>query len=73
VYILRNWGDAPPEPIATKFGISLYKTEVINISKFGVDWFSNFGSGEVQNLTFDIGTTTGPNHCSAAALARDEL
>jgi len=71
VYISRTWGDAPLKPIATEFGNSLYITEVINRSKFGVDWFSRFGSGEVQNLTFAIGTTTGPYHCSAAALARD--
>jgi len=57
--------------MATKFGNFLYITEVINRSKFGVDWFSSFGSGEVQNLTFAIRTTTGPYYCSATALARD--
>jgi len=44
---------------------------VINGSKFGVDWFGSFGSAEVQNLPFPIGTTTGPYHCSATMLARD--
>jgi len=44
---------------------------VINRSKFGVDWFSSFGSGEEQNLMIPIGTTTGSYHCSATALARD--
>jgi len=71
VFISPTWGDAPLEPIATKFGSSLYLTEVINRLKFGVDWFSSFGSGEVHKLMFAIGTTTGPYHCSATALARD--
>jgi len=71
VYISPTWGDAPLEPIATKFGNSLYLTEVINRSKFGVDWLGNFGSGEVQNLRLPIGTTSGPYHCSPTALARD--
>jgi len=57
--------------MATKFGNSLYIPEVINSLKFGVDWFSSFGSGEVQNLTFAIGTTTDHYHSSTAALARD--
>jgi len=57
VYISPTWGDAPLKPIATKFSNSLYLTEVINRSKFGVDWYSSFGSGEVQNLRFPIGTT----------------
>jgi len=48
VYISPTWGDAPLEPITTKFSSSLYVTEVINPSKFGVDWFGSFGSGEVQ-------------------------
>jgi len=64
-------GDAPLEPIATKFGNSLYPTEVISRSKFGVDWYGSFGSGEVQNVPFLIGTTSGPYHCSATALARE--
>jgi len=51
---------------------SLYLTKVINLSKFGVDWFGSFGSGEAQNSPFPIGTTTGPYHCSATALARDD-
>jgi len=71
MYISPTCGDAPLEPIATKFGKSHYLTEVINRSKFGVDWFSSFGSGEIQKLMFAIGTTTGPYHCSATALARD--
>jgi len=71
VYISPTWGDAPLQPIATKFGNSLHLTKAINRSKFGVDWFSSFGSGEVHNLAFAIGTTTGPYHCSATALARD--
>jgi len=54
VYISPTWGDAPLESIATKFGNSLYLNEVINRSKFGFDWFSSFGSGEVQNLTFAL-------------------
>jgi len=71
VYISPAWGDAPLEPIATKFGNSFYLTKVINRSKFGVDWFSSFGSGDLQNLMFAIGTTSGPSHCSATALASD--
>jgi len=71
VYISPTWRDAPLEAIATKLGNSLYLTEVINYSKLCVDLFSSFGSGEVQNLTFAIGTTTCPYHCSATALARD--
>jgi len=71
VYISPTWGDASLEPTATKFGNSLYLTELSNRSKFGVDWFCSFGSGEVQNLMLAIGRTTGPYHCSAAALARD--
>jgi len=63
--------DAALEPIANKFGNSLYLSELINRSKFGVDWFSNFGSGKVHNLMFVIGTKSGPYHCSATALARD--
>jgi len=55
VYISPTWGDAPLEPIATKFGNSLYLTEVISRLIFGVDWFSSFGSGEAQNLMFLIG------------------
>jgi len=43
----------------------------INRSKFGVDWFGSFSSGEVQKLHFAMGTTSGPFHCSATALARD--
>jgi len=38
-------------------------------SKFGVDWFSSFE--QLKNLMFPIGTTIGPYHCSATALARD--
>jgi len=38
VNISATWGDAPLEPIATKFGNSLYLTKVINRSKFDVDW-----------------------------------
>jgi len=71
VYISLTWGDAPLEPIATKFGNSLYLTEVISRSKSGVDWYGSFGSGEVHNLPFPIETTSGPYHCSATALARD--
>jgi len=72
VYISPTWGDVPLEPVATKFGNYLYLTEIINRSKFGVDWFSGFCSGEVQNLRFATGTTSGPYHCRAAALARDQ-
>jgi len=71
VHISLTWGDAPLEPIATKFGNSIYLTELINRSIFGVDWYRIFGSGEMQNLPFPIGTTIGPYHCSATALARD--
>jgi len=73
LFISPIWGDAPLEPIATKFGNFLYLNEVINRSKFGVDWFNSFGSGEVQNLPFPIGTTSGPYRCSATALARDDV
>jgi len=71
VYISPTWGEAPVEPIWTKFGSSLYLTEVINRLKLGVDLFGSFGSGEVHNSPFPIGKTTGPYHCSATALARD--
>jgi len=71
VYISPTLGDAFLEPIATQFGNSLYLTEFINRSKFGVDWLSSFGSGEVQNVMFPIGTTSDPYHCGATALARD--
>jgi len=60
MYISPTWGDAPLQTIATKFGNSLYLTEVINRSQFGVDWYSSFGSGEVKNLPFPIRTITGP-------------
>jgi len=72
VYISPTREDVPLEPNATKFGNSPYLTEVINRSKFGVNWFSSFGSEEMQKLTFAIGTTTGPYHCSATALARHQ-
>jgi len=48
VYVSPTWGDAPLKPIATKFSNSLYLPEAINRSKFGVDWFSSFGSGEFK-------------------------
>jgi len=70
VYISPTWGDAPLEPIIAKFGSSLYIPEVINRSKFGVDWFGSFGSGEVQNVHFPIGTPS--VDCSTTALARDD-
>jgi len=73
VYISPTWGDAPPEPIATKFGSSLYFTDVINRSKFGIDRYGSFDSVEVHNLPFHIWTITGPYHCSATALARDDV
>jgi len=73
VYISPTWEDALLEPIATKFGNSFYLTEVINRSKFSVDWYGSFGSGEVHNLPFPIGTTTGSYHCSSTALARDDI
>ena len=47
LYISPTWGAAPVEPIATKFGNSLNPTDVIIRSKFGIDWYSSFGSGEV--------------------------
>jgi len=43
----------------------------MNRSQFGVDGYGSFGSGEMQNLPFPIGTIPGPYHCSATALARD--
>jgi len=60
VYISPTWGETPLEPIATTFGNSLYLTKVINRSKFGIDWYGSFGSGEMQNLPLPIRTTTGP-------------
>jgi len=72
VYFI-HLGRGSLEPILTKFGNSLYFTDVINRSQVGVDWFGSFGSGEVQNLPCPIGTITGPYHCSAAALASDLL
>jgi len=49
VYISPTLGDALLEPIATTFCNSLYLTDVINRSKFGIDWYGSFGSGEVQS------------------------
>jgi len=71
VYISPTWGDAPLEPIATKFVNSLYLSDLIYRSQFGVDWLGSFGSGVVQNLSLSIGTTSGPCHCSATELAHD--
>jgi len=51
-------GDAPLEPIATKFNNSFYLTYLINRSKFGIDWYGSFGSGKMQNLLVPIGTLT---------------
>jgi len=62
-----------PEPIATKLGNSLYLIDVINLSKFGIDWYGSFVSGEVHNLPFPIGTITGPYRCRTAVLASDAL
>jgi len=73
VVISPTWVDAPLEPIATKLGNSFYLTELINRSKFSVDWYSSFGFGEVQNLPFPMGTTSGPYHCSTTALAPDTV
>jgi len=61
----------PLESIATKFGNSLYLTGIINRLQLGADWYGSFGSAEMQNLPFPIGTTSGPYHCSATALTRD--
>ena len=47
LYISPTWGAAPVKLIATKFSNSFYLTDVIICSKFGVDWYSSFGSGEV--------------------------
>jgi len=58
--------------MVTKFGNSLYLNDVISRSKFGIDWYGSFGSGEVHNLPLPIGTISGPYHCSAAVLASDE-
>jgi len=71
MYISPAWGDALLKPIVTKFGNSLYLTEVLNRSKCGVDWFGSFSSGEVQHLHFAKGTS-GPYHSSATAFARDQ-
>jgi len=71
VYISPTWGEAHLELIATKFGNSLYLTEVINHSTFGVNCYRSFGSGEVQNLPFPIEAITVPYHCCATVLARD--
>ena len=47
LYISSTWGAAPIEPIATKFGNSLYLIYIIICSKFGIYWYSSFGSREV--------------------------
>ena len=60
MYISPTWGAAPIEPLSTKFGNSLNLTDVFIRSIFYTDWYSSFGSGEVQSLPSPIGTTTGP-------------
>ena len=47
LFISAAWGAAPVKPISTKFGNSFYPTDVIIRSKFGIDWYSSFGSEEV--------------------------
>ena len=59
------WRNAPNQPIATKFGKFVFLTNIINLAKFGVDQFSNFGTGEVQTLPSPIGLTSGPYHTAA--------
>jgi len=44
-----------------KFGSSFQLTDLINGSKFGIDWSGSFGSGEVQICPF-------PSRASAVAL-----
>jgi len=58
VYFSPTWGDVPLEPIATAFGNSLHLSEVINRSKFGVDWYGCFGFEEVNHLPLPVGTIT---------------
>ena len=43
--------------ITTKFGNFL---QIIIRSTFGIDWYSGFGSGEVQSLPSPMGTKTCP-------------
>ena len=57
-----TWGAAPVEPISTKISNNFYPTDVIILSKFGIDWYSGFGSGEVLSLPSPIGTQTRPYH-----------
>ena len=49
-------GAAPIEPICTKFSNSFQLIDVIIRSKFGIFWYSSFGSGEVYSLPSPIGT-----------------
>ena len=70
LYISPTWGAAPIKLIATKFGDSHYLADVIIRSKFGNDWYSNFGSGEVQSLRSPIGTKTRPHHMQPCRACR---
>ena len=47
MFISPTWGAAPVELITKKFENSFYLTDVIIRSKFGIDWYSSFDSGEV--------------------------
>ena len=72
LYIPPKWGAAPIKLIATKFGNSFYLTDIIIRSKFGNDWYSSFGSGEVQSLPSPIELKPVLITCSPFGLARDD-
>ena len=71
LYTSPTWGAAPVEPIATKFGKSLPLTDVIIRSKFGIDWQSSFGFGEIESLPSPLGTQICPYHMQPFGLAGD--
>ena len=48
----------------------LYLTDVIIRSKFANDWYSSFGSAEVQSLPSPIGTKTRPYHMQPCRACR---
>ena len=65
-----TWKATPVELNATKFGNSLRLTDVIILSKFGIDWHGSFRSGEVQSLPPPIGTKNPPYHTQPCRACR---
>ena len=70
LYISPTWGAAHVQPVATKLGNSLRLTNVIIRSEFGIDWYSDFGSGEVSSMACPIGTKTRPYHMQPCQACR---